>query len=259
MTYYYIGGVLAPSKVFSVFTYVTMIKLPLTNFVPKVLQFVSECLISVKRIEEFLNTENNSEKRDEMKDLAFLNNQNDTDLIAAIVDGSFAWKTDPVLSDINLNLKKRELVAICGPVGAGKSSLLNVLLHDLSLIGGEFAMSTSKIAYVSQSAWILSGTIKENILFGQPYNESKFKSVVKTCSLEADFKLFPNAENTILGERGVTLSGGQRARVSLARAIYYDADLYLLDDPLSAVDTKVGRQLFENCIKKTLANKVIIN
>lgn len=216
----------------------------------------SECFVSVKRIENFLNTENAAGKRDEEKELKYLSTLEEPDVISVIVNGSFGWKTEPVLSDINLTLKKRELVAVCGPVGAGKSSLLNVLLHDLNLINGEFAMSTSKIAYVSQSAWILSGTIKENILFGQPYNESKFNYVVKTCSLETDFMILPNAENTILGERGVTLSGGQRARVSLARAIYYDADLYLLDDPLSAVDTKVGRQLFENCIKKTLANKV---
>jgi ATP-binding cassette subfamily C (CFTR/MRP) protein 4 len=229
-----------------------------SNF-SKGIQLGSECLVSVARIEKFLSTESTSNRHNEEKEMSFLASLNEPDIIVSIVNGTFSWKTDPILTDINFTLKKKELVAICGPVGSGKTSIINVLLRDLIILKGEFAMATKKIAYVSQSAWILSGSIRENILFGQTYNAAKFKRVIDACCLETDFALFPNGENTILGERGVTLSGGQRARVSLARAIYYDADLYLLDDPLSAVDTKVGRQLFENCIKKSLANKVHIS
>ena len=106
-----------------------------------------------------------------------------------------------------------------------------------------------------QTPWVFSGTIRENILFGQPYNQNKYSRILEACSLAEDVGRFPNADLAVVGERGAVLSGGQRARVSLARAVYMDADLYLLDDPLSAVDIKVSQHIFEKCIKGLLSNK----
>lgn len=135
------------------------------------------------------------------------------------------------------------------------------LLRELPLTQGTFNIkhpssgSPLKIAYASQSPWIFAGTIKDNIIFGEQYDENRFREVVRVCELERDLSLFAKAENELIGERGVTLSGGQRARVSLARSIYTDADLYVMDDPLSAVDPSVGRSLFENCICRYLSGK----
>ena len=159
------------------------------------------------------------------------------------------------LSDITLNVRNRNLLAITGAVGSGKSSLLAAILGELPLHRGKIAYH-GKLAYVPQIPWVFSGTIRENILFGLPFNEERFKQVVHICELTKDLTNFTNGDLTEIGQRGVTLSGGQKARVGLARAVYSDADIYLLDDPLSAVDTKVGRRLFEGCILHHLAGRV---
>ena len=109
--------------------------------------------------------------------------------------------------------------------------------------------------YAPQIAWVFSGTLRENILFGESYHEPRYTRIIEACALTEDFQRFPNGDQTVVGERGAVLSGGQRARVNLARAVYVDADLYLLDDPLSAVDFKVGRHIFEKCIKGLLGEK----
>ncbi|RUS29226.1 P-loop containing nucleoside triphosphate hydrolase protein [Jimgerdemannia flammicorona] len=135
------------------------------------------------------------------------------------------------------------------------------LLRELPLTQGTFKIghpSSSmplKIAYSSQSPWIFAGSIRDNILFGERYDEKRFHEVIRVCELERDLSLFARGEHELIGEKGVTLSGGQRARVSLARATYSQADLYILDDPLSAVDPSVGRNLFNNCIRGYMGGK----
>ena len=114
------------------------------------------------------------------------------------------------------------------------------------------------MAYVSQTPWVYSGTVRENIVFGIPFIEEKYFKIVEVCDLAKDLSSFPKGDLTEIGQRGVILSGGQRARVSLARALYSDADIFLLDDPLSAVDAKVGKHLFDRCIKEFLAGRVRI-
>jgi ATP-binding cassette subfamily C (CFTR/MRP) protein 4 len=163
-----------------------------------------------------------------------------------------------VLKNVSLDLKSGQLLGVCGMVGAGKSSLINAILGELEPEKGSVFVRTKQIGYVGQSPWILSGSIKENILFGKEFKQEWFESVIKNCALEEDLEQMPDRENTIVGERGVTLSGGQRARIALARAVYCDADIYLLDDPLSAVDAKVGRFIFNNCIKGILKSKCIL-
>lgn len=131
------------------------------------------------------------------------------------------------------------------------------ILDELEVTSGNIKVNGT-ISYVSQEPWVFAATIRQNILFGQDYNKERYNNVVKVCNLEKDFQQFPNGDLSIVGERGASLSGGQKARVNLARAIYRDADIYLLDDPLSAVDIHVGKYLFEECINGFLGNKTRI-
>ena len=135
--------------------------------------------------------------------------------------------------------------------------MLLSLLDELSPTKGE-VLHKGKVVYVPQIAWVFSGTLRENILFNQPFDEEKYQRTIEACDLTKDISRLPNGDNTVLGERGCSLSGGQRARVNLARAVYFDADIYLLDDPLSAVDAKVGKHIFEKCISGVLSNKIRI-
>ncbi|KAJ8734777.1 hypothetical protein PYW08_014027 [Mythimna loreyi] len=165
-------------------------------------------------------------------------------------DVSASWTGDPnmmALKNISMRLRKGKLCAIIGAVGSGKSSILQLLLKELPSATGTVSIY-GKISYACQEAWLFPSTVRENILFGLPFEPGKYKKVCKVCALEKDFKQFPFGDQTLVGERGVSLSGGQRARINLARAVYREADIYLLDDPLSAVDANVGRQLFEGCI-----------
>ena len=163
-------------------------------------------------------------------------------------------KDEFILQDIGLTTTSGSLTVVTGPVGSGKSTLLSAIAGEISDTSGVITCPET-IVYVPQVAWVFSGTLRENILFGQPYDEHRYTRIIKACALMEDIQQFPNGDQTTVGERGVVLSGGQRARVSLARAVYIDADLYLLDDPLSAVDFKVGQQIFEKCIKNLLGNK----
>ena len=160
----------------------------------------------------------------------------------------------PVLKSVSLTVSDGELVLVTGPVGCGKSSLLLAILQELPLSQGSISCS-GKIAHVPQQAWIFSGTVRENILFGQAMDPLRYNMVLDACAFLSDIQDFPDGDLTMIGERGVLLSGGQRARVDLARAVYADADVYLLDDPLSAVDAKVGKHIFEKCICGLLAHK----
>ncbi|KAL3847448.1 hypothetical protein ACJMK2_018354 [Sinanodonta woodiana] len=158
------------------------------------------------------------------------------------------------LENISASVKAGQLVAVIGPVGAGKSSLLMTVLKELSVIDGSIQVKGC-IAYASQQPWVFSASLRQNITFGNLYKKSKYDQILKACALNKDIELMPNGDLTLIGDRGVSLSGGQRARVSLARALYMDADVYLLDDPLSAVDATVGKHLFERVIQGMLKDK----
>uniref|UniRef100_A0A1A9WTQ7 Multidrug resistance-associated protein lethal(2)03659 n=1 Tax=Glossina brevipalpis TaxID=37001 RepID=A0A1A9WTQ7_9MUSC len=161
------------------------------------------------------------------------------------------------INDFNVTIKDKTLAAVVGPVGAGKSTLLNVLLGEIKADSGEVLVN-GKISYCSQEAWVFEGTIRDNVVFVEDFNERRYKRVLRACDLERDLELMPRGDLTVVGERGVSLSGGQKARINLARAIYRKADIYLLDDPLSAVDSHVGRHIFQSCIKNFLAGKIRI-
>ncbi|CAF3680029.1 unnamed protein product [Rotaria sordida] len=150
-----------------------------------------------------------------------------------------------------------DLICIIGPVGSGKSSLLQTLTGEITYFEGKVRLYGS-FCYVPQESWIFSSTVKNNILFGKKYNYKLFQRVVHATALDIDFVQLPHGENTLVGDQGVMLSGGQKARVNMARALYHDADIYLLDDPLSAVDTKVSKHLFDKSIKYYLRDKICI-
>ena len=162
-----------------------------------------------------------------------------------------------VLKNINFDVKPGEILCCIGTVGSGKSSILLSILGELFIRRGTIQVD-GRYSYASQEAWTFAGTVKENILFGNVYDESKYKEVVRVCALERDMALFPQGDQTVVGERGVALSGGQRARINLARALYYEADIYLLDDPLSAVDPHVARHIFKEAIRGYLSDKIVI-
>ncbi|KAG1677891.1 Multidrug resistance-associated protein 4 [Nymphon striatum] len=152
----------------------------------------------------------------------------------------------PVAPDCLIN------IASCGC-----NSLLMAMLGELPIYDGEVQIC-GRIAYVPQESCVFQGSVRENIIFGDEFNEKRYSNVISACSLNKDILSFPHGDQSLIGERGILLSGGQKARLSLARAIYYDADIYILDDPFSSVDTKTGNHIFDNCIKRILKNKVTI-
>ncbi|XP_063105389.1 ATP-binding cassette sub-family C member 12 isoform X5 [Cavia porcellus] len=162
-----------------------------------------------------------------------------------------------VEANVSLRRMKGKVLGICGNVGSGKSSLIAALLGQMQLQKGIVAVNGS-LAYVSQQAWIFHGNVRENILFGEKYNHQRYQHTVHVCGLQKDLNSLPYGDLTEIGERGLNLSGGQRQRISLARAVYSNRQLYLLDDPLSAVDAHVGKHIFEECIKKALRGKTVV-
>ncbi|HEY6438058.1 MAG TPA: ABC transporter transmembrane domain-containing protein [Ignavibacteriaceae bacterium] len=153
----------------------------------------------------------------------------------------------PTLNNISLKIKRNKLIAIVGQVGSGKSSLLSALLGDMIKTEGKVNVNGS-IAYVPQQAWILNTTLIENVLFMKPMDRKRFDKVIECCALLPDLEILPGGELTEIGEKGINLSGGQKQRVAMARACYANADIYFLDDPISALDANVGKQVFEKVI-----------
>ncbi|XP_035658055.1 multidrug resistance-associated protein 5-like [Branchiostoma floridae] len=183
--------------------------------------------------------------------------EEDTEPTTVAQDGQTEVKLIQTLFDVNLTIKKRTLLGVCGSVGAGKSSLISAILKEMRVVKGEVAVDGG-IAYVAQQAWIQNATVRDNILLGKPFDSSKYEMTVQACCLRQDFEQLPGGDMTEIGERGINLSGGQKQRVSLARALYADKDIYLLDDPLSAVDAHVGEHIFRHYIKKMLRGKTVV-
>ncbi|KAG0195986.1 hypothetical protein BGX31_005673, partial [Mortierella sp. GBA43] len=163
----------------------------------------------------------------------------------------------PVLHDINLKIKRGSLTAVVGRVGEGKSSLVGALLGEMYKYKGT-VRTYGSLAYVPQSAWIMNDTVRNNILFGRPYDKERYLKTIRACALAPDFKMLVNSDKTLIGEKGINLSGGQKQRISIARAVYADADVYIFDDPLSAVDAHVSDHIFVHVLTTILANKTRI-
>nr|KAJ3420865.1 Canalicular multispecific organic anion transporter 2 [Polyrhizophydium stewartii] len=185
-------------------------------------------------------------------------------LTVLLKDASFAWEGDAesdklapfALHDITLDIPCGSLVAVVGSVGSGKSSLLSALIGGMRKTAGDSALFGS-VAYCAQEPWILTGTIEENIVFGDDSVRARVPAAVAAACLDRDLEILPNGLGTQIGEKGINLSGGQKARVALARAIARDADIYLLDDPIAALDAHVGKKVFDEAICGVLRGKTV--
>ncbi|XP_065205461.1 multidrug resistance-associated protein 1-like isoform X2 [Planococcus citri] len=217
-----------------------ILKIPFLTISPMMTNLVQSS-VSIKRINKFLNCEDLSPN---------VVTHDDRAEALVIEHGSFSWvgsEALAVLQNINVKINQGALVAIVGPVGSGKSSLLSAFLGEMYKLSG-VVNTRGTIAYVPQEAWIQNTTVKDNITFGEAVKGSYYDRVLEACALKPDLETFPGGHLTEIGVKGINLSGGQKQRLSLARAVYYGADVYLLDDPLSAVDSQVGKHVFERVI-----------
>lgn len=215
------------------------------SVLPMVITSIIEASVAVSRLTDFLVAEEIQSDAVTAKPSVEAGEE-----AVSIRDGSFSWdrhESRHALSHINFSADKGELTCVVGRVGAGKSSLLQAVLGDLWKIKGEVEVAGC-VAYVAQQSWIMNATVKENILFGHRLDSHFYDQTIKACALLDDFLQLPDGDETVVGERGISLSGGQKARVTLARAVYARADVYLLDDVLSAVDSHVGRHLIDNVL-----------
>ena len=236
------GQVLDATKAFVTLSYLNLIRIPLA-ILPMMIAFLVQAKVSLDRVNKFMNN-------DELSDEAVLKETGDDGKDAIeISNGTFKWASDEprVLSDVNLNIKKGSLTAVVGAVGCGKSSLISAILGEMEKESGSVT-TRGNIAYVAQQAWIQNSTLKDNILFCKDFDQKKYTNTIDACALKTDLEILPAGDQTEIGEKGINLSGGQKQRVSLARAVYSESDLLLLDDPLSAVDSHVGKHIFENVI-----------
>uniref|UniRef100_A0A8C8S3K0 Multidrug resistance-associated protein 4 n=1 Tax=Pelusios castaneus TaxID=367368 RepID=A0A8C8S3K0_9SAUR len=253
MTYVLLGNVISASRVFVAVSLYGAVRLTVTLFFPAAVERASEAMISIRRIKNFLML-------DEVTPFNPQLHYGSEDDLVHVQDLTCYWDKSletPTLQELSFTVRPGELLAVIGPVGAGKSSLLSALLGELPKEKGLMDVR-GRIAYVSQQPWVFAGTVRSNILFGKEYEKEKYEKVLKVCALKKDMESLEDGDLTMMGDRGVTLSGGQKARVNLARAVYQDADIYLLDDPLSAVDAEVSRHLFEKCIYQALRRKISI-
>ncbi|XP_002132511.3 ATP-binding cassette sub-family C member Sur isoform X1 [Drosophila pseudoobscura] len=180
------------------------------------------------------------------------------DIAVAINDGLFTWHPDSHIPMVQLHIQgivipKGKLTIIVGKNGSGKTSLLSALLMEMPLLAGNmFWHKTCTISYVSQQPWLLNDTIRENILFGESFRPSRYDFVIEACALKPDIEIMPKGDFTIIGERGINISGGQIQRIAIARAIYSSANVVIMDDPLSSLDNEVGSQIFQRCVSQML-------
>jgi len=246
--YTFFGGVLTPAKAFTSLSLFAVLRFPLFMF-PTLVTAAVNANVSLKRLQELLLAEER---------VLALNPPLESGLPAiSVKDGTFAWdatKEESTLSNINFEVEVGSLVAIVGSTGEGKTSLLSAVLGEMATRSGN-CIIRGRVAYVPQVSWIFNATVRDNILFGLPYDPDKYNRAILVSGLQRDLSLLQGGDLTEIGERGVNISGGQKQRVSIARAVYAEADVYLFDDPLSALDAHVAKQVFDTCLKDELRNK----
>ena len=269
ITYALTGGQLTSSKVYSTIVMLNFLCLTTVHFPNIGLRFAIQAkqifqrIIDVLEIEESrvsqtvqsINLPHEPTNAVEFDNFSiFLEEKSKKPLNPQTVDESLE---KPALQNLTFTVKRGTLCAFVGQIGSGKSILLKSFFNEASKTKGELRFS-GRVAYVEHEAIIFPGTVRSNIIFGGEFDKTRYNQVIQACCLVDDFKQFPHGDSTEIGERGVNLSGGQKARLSLARALYSEADIYLLDDPLSAVDTHVANVLFTEAIRGLLKNKTVL-
>ncbi|KAL2922185.1 ABC transporter C family member 10, partial [Bienertia sinuspersici] len=252
---YFLGVPLHASNVFTFLATLRLVQEPIRT-IPDVIGVVIQARVAFTRIVKFLAApELQTESVRKTK-----SNMTSMNHAIMIKSANLSWEmisSKPTLRNINLDVHPGEKIAICGEVGSGKSTLLAAILGEVPYKDGAVEVY-GRIAYVSQTAWIQTGTIRENILFGSSMDDLRYRETLRRCSLEKDLELLPYGDMTEIGERGVNLSGGQKQRIQLARALYQDADIYLLDDPFSAVDAQTATSLFNEYVMEALSAKTVL-
>ncbi|KAF0713899.1 hypothetical protein As57867_004154, partial [Aphanomyces stellatus] len=252
--------VLTASKIFTVISLLNLLKGPM-YLLPAVLMRMAQAMVAVQRFQEFFDLTDQDPTLvttpatvEPTKRRQYANDN----VVVAVDHATIGWdETKPLFEDVNLTIKQGEFVVVHGAVGEGKSSICAALLGEMDKFEGSIFVG-GRVAYYSQQAWIQNMTIRENILFGKPYDRVKYNRVLEACALTKDLALFAAGDRTEIGQKGVNLSGGQKARISLARACYSDADIYILDSPLSAVDAIVQNEIFTKCFLGLLRHKTIV-
>ncbi|XP_061349006.1 ABC transporter C family member 3-like [Gastrolobium bilobum] len=248
-----IGIPLESGKILSALATFQILQEPIYNL-PETISMMAQTKVSLDRIASFLHLD------DMQSDVVEKLPQGSSDIAIEVVDGNFSWDLDSpsiTLKNINVRVFNGMRVAVCGTVGSGKSTLLSCILGEVPKISGILKVCGTK-AYVAQSPWIQSSKIEDNILFGKDMERERYEKVLEACSLKKDLAILTFGDQTIIGERGITLSGGQKQRIQIARALYQDADIYLFDDPFSAVDAHTGSHLFKECLLGLLSSKTVV-
>ena len=247
------GGELTPARAFTALALFNILRFPLATF-PMMISNTVEASLSVARLRAFLET-------DEVKPLPALPPAGAPapgKPLVEVEEAELAWDDGtPLLDSVSLRVRAGECAMVIGATGSGKSSLLGAVIGDMEPLAGRIR-TAGRIAYVAQSAWIQNGSLRDNVLFGAPWDAAWYNEVLRCCALLPDLQALPAGDATEIGEKGINLSGGQKQRVALARAVYADADVYLLDDCMSAVDSQVGAHIFEHCVKGLLRGKAVV-
>ncbi|KAG8435477.1 hypothetical protein GDO86_013419 [Hymenochirus boettgeri] len=234
------GNVLTAEKAFTSISLFNILRFPL-GMLPMLISNIVQTSVSCSRLEKYLGGDD--------LDTSAIRNDPNIDAAVHFSNATFSWEADatPEVNKVDLKFKEGDLIAVVGGVGAGKTSLVSAMLGEMNQISGYINIKGS-VAYVPQQAWIQNATLKNNILFGAKMDEERYQRVLKACALLPDLEMLPGRDESEIGEKGINLSGGQKQRISLARAVYNDADIYILDDPLSAVDAHVGKHIFEKVV-----------
>ncbi|XP_066143763.1 probable multidrug resistance-associated protein lethal(2)03659 isoform X2 [Euwallacea fornicatus] len=265
LAYVLFGYNVTAEKVFVLTSFYNILRQTMTVFFPQGIGQVAEAMVSIGRLNKFMQySETETARASKEANIQSTTSQESgtkKNQFEIYIKNAYAKWTESMsentLADISLMVPSGGLLAVIGPVGSGKSSLLHLMLKELSLTSGDLEIN-GRLSYASQEPWLFAGSVRQNILFGLPMDRARYNAVIRECCLERDFQLLPYGDKTIVGDRGVSLSGGQKARINLARAVYKHADIYLLDDPLSAVDTHVGKALFEKCVSGFLKSKTVV-